>query len=296
MGRLKRLIYGWDNSDAETYRECYSQFGGSINVHPDVLEYIGTRTGLDIKYFHREKNGLVVGGYPVVAGKHVGVKLWNKYPISYDDVLFPLSAECRAFFPERCNRISPSLTKNLLNINYSIARKGTVCLVKDCFSAKTEKNRRNEYRKFVSAGGTCIDQKKFSAAELADLYVKLFDARFAGKVRCHDKEILIDIFTYLRHLIFGNVLFINDKPCAIDLVFFAESEKIIYFDVPNGGIDPEYSHLSPGSLVMWKNINSARDFCEEKGKRMIFSIGAYEEKWAYKLRWANLNKTGKPFF
>lgn len=295
MGRLKRVIYGWDVSDAETYRQCYKIYGGSINTHPDVLDFISKKTGKNIAYFHRKKNGVITGGYPLFDGKHVGAKVWGKYPVSYDDVLFPLSEESRALFPERCNRISPFLKSRLININYKIARKGNVCIIKDDFSAKTEKNRRNEYRKFVDAGGVCINQSQFSATELAKLYIKLFNARFAGKVRCHNEENLIDIITDLRHLIFGNVLFVKDTPCAFDLVFCAESENMIYFDVPNGGLEPAYSHLSPGSLLMWKNIHSARELCTEKEKKMIFSIGAFTKEWSYKLRWANVKKTGKPF-
>lgn len=288
-------MYGWRESDAATYRKCYQQYGGSINMHPDVLDFVIERTGQSIRYFQREDQNEVIGGYAVIDEKHVGAKIWDKYPISYDDVLFPVAERCRAMFPERCNRISPTLKNNLLNINYKIARKGTVCIVKDSFSSKTEKNRRNEFRRFVDAGGVCIDQAAFCASELADLYVTLFNARFAGEIRCHDKADLADSFERLRHLIFGNVLFIKDKPCAIDLVYCAESEKMIYFDVPNGGVDPSWSHLSPGSLLMWKNIQAARSHCDKKQKKMIFSIGALEEKWAYKLRWANVQKTGKPF-
>lgn len=265
-------------------------------MHPDVLEFIATRTGQDIAYFQREENGEIVGGYPVIDDKYVGAHIWSQYPISYDDVLFPLSEKCRVMFPERCNKISPELKPNLMNINYKIARKGTVCTIKETFSAKSEKNRRNEYRRFVGAGGLCIDQREFSATDLAKIYTKLFNARFIGEAHCHDLDKLIDIITTLRHLIFGNVFFVKEAPCAMDLVFCAESKNRIYFDIPNGGVAPEYSHLSPGSLLMWKNIQSAKHHCDEKQKKMIFSIGAFEDKWAYKLRWANVNKTGKTFF
>lgn len=294
--KFKRIFYGWSKSDKETYRQCYDQYGGSVNVHPDVIDFIVKRTEKPITYFQREKNGQIVGGYPLIDNRHVGAKIWNMYPISYDDVLFPLSQHCRAAFPERCNRVSPALKNRLININYKVARKGTVCLVKDTFSAKSEKNRRNEYRRFIAAGGCCIDQQEFSAIELAKIYTKLFHARFMGDVRCHDLDKLVDIITELRHLIFGHLFFIKGAPCAMDLIFRAASSHMIYFDVPNGGVDPTYSHLSLGSLLMWKNIHAARELCHQEQKKMIFSIGAYEKKWDYKLRWANMNKTGKAFF
>ena len=296
MREIKRRIYGWRESDAATYRRCYARYGGSVNMHPDILDFVTKKTGHAIRYFQRQRLGEVIGGYAVINKKNVGAKIWDKYPISYDDVMLPLARDCRVFFPERCNRISPSLKDNLLNINYRIARKGTVCFVKDDFSAKTERNRRNEFRKFVAAGGVCVDQIHFSAAHLAEIYEHLFNARFAGEIRCHSRTDLTHIIEELRHLIFGNILLINDQPCAMDLIFYAESAEMIYFDVPNGGVDPAWSHLSPGSLLMWKNIQSAREYCASKQKKMIFSIGSLEEKWAYKLRWAKVYKTGKPFF
>lgn len=139
MGKLKRLIYGWEKTDAETYRNCYRKNGGSINVHPDVIEFVSQKTGLPVEYFQRKKKGKIVGCYPLLDNNAVGAKVWSQYPVSYDDVLFPLAEDTSILFPERCNRISPFLKGRILNINYKIARKGTVCIIKDKFSSKTEK-------------------------------------------------------------------------------------------------------------------------------------------------------------
>lgn len=76
----------------------------------------------------------------------------------------------------------------------------------------------------------------------------------------------------------------------------AESEHIIYFDVPNGGVNMKYSDLSPGSLLMWKNIGAARDYCKQTGKEMRLSIGSLDKEWTYKLRWADAHSTGKTIF
>ena len=296
MSYFKRLIYGWSPSDASVYRKTYEKHGGSINMHPDVIDFVISRTERTVKYYHLKKKGTVIACYPVIDGLNIGVRAWSQFPFSYDDVLLPFDKNHRAFFPEKCNRLSPLLKNNLINANYKIARKGNVCYVKDTFSSKTEKNRRNEFNKFTNAGGTCIDQSCFSAGELAEMYVKLFNARFGETVRCHDEDVLKDTIESLRHLIFGNILLMNGNPCAMDLIFCAESANSVYFDVPNGGVDPLYSHFSPGSLVMWKNIQLARAHCERINKQMIFSIGAYRKKWAYKTRWAEVIKTGKPIF
>ena len=94
-------------------------------------------------------------------------------------------------------------------------------------------------------------------------------------------------------MVTGNVLFFEGAPVAIDLVLCARSEKSLYFDVPNGGIDPSITAFSPGSLLMWKNIVDAREVCRNENKAMQFSIGLNDKKWDYKLLWAETQPTGK---
>nr|WP_249409786.1 hypothetical protein [Erwinia persicina] len=139
MRKLKRLLYGWEKSDAKTYRHTYQLFGGSLNVNPDVLDFIGDHENLRIRYFHREKNGVITGGYPVVEDQHVGVNIWGKYPFSYDEILLPLSAEAKLLFPDKTNRLSPVHNKVLLNVNYSFARKNAICIVEQNFRPRARK-------------------------------------------------------------------------------------------------------------------------------------------------------------
>ena len=73
---------------------------------------------------------------------------------------------------------------------------------------------------------------------------------------------------------------------------FAKFDETV--DVAIGlGVDPKYSEFSPGSMLMWTNISDARDLCTTQGKEMVFSIGLYYQDWEYKLRWADIAKTGK---
>ena len=96
-------------------------------------------------------------------------------------------------------------------------------------------------------------------------------------------------------MMFGYVLFWNNKPCAIDIVLKSESSCNVYYDVPNGAIlnDDSCMKLSPGSVLMWSNINKARKYCYENNKKMIYSIGAFRPEWKYKLLWSTPFKIGK---
>lgn len=295
LRQLKRALYGWVISDEETYRYCYSKFGGSVNMHPDVINFAGSRKKDKVTYFHTVKNGQIMGAYPLLNDKEIGINAWKRFPLSYDEIMLPLSPACKVALPDHSNRISPQQRDNFFNVNFTVARKNKICIVRDKFSAKNEKNRRNEYNRFLRAGGKCVDQACFTDEEIASFYITLFKARFRETVRCYDARDMTDIIHHLRHMIFGHVLFMNDEPCAIDLIFYAESDHFIYFDVPNGGVDTRFSSLSPGSVLMWKNIHAAREFCEKKNKAMRLSIGAMDERWNYKLRWADAVATGKPF-
>ncbi|HIF0105572.1 TPA: antimicrobial resistance protein Mig-14, partial [Escherichia coli] len=51
--------------------------------------------------------------------------------------------------------------------------------------------------------------------------------------------------------------------------------------------------LSPGSVLMWLNIDKARRYCQDNNKRMIYSIGAFRPEWKYKLLWSVPCKVGK---
>lgn len=294
--RIRRRFYGWKSSDIKTYASIFNRFGGSINAHPDVIQFISEKRSENVQFFHKEKAGEIIAAYALMENNILAVKAWTQYPLSYDEVMLPISPGSRFLFPEKTNRLSNLHKKNVFNSTFSIARKNKICIVKESFSAKNEKNRRNEYQKFIRHGGCCLELTQFSSEEIADYYITLFTSRFAGIVECYSRDDLIEIINRLRHMLFGKILFIHDEPCAMDLIFMAESQLGIYFDVPNGGINSKFSHLSPGSLIMWKNINAARELCLNKGKNMRFSIGLLKKEWRYKLRWADAFSTGKTLY
>lgn len=296
MSQFKRVLYGWKTSDASIYELCYKRYGGSVNMHPDVIHFFASRNSQTVAYYHKEKNGEYIAAYALLAPNKIGVEQWKTFPLSYDEIMLPIAQGETLLFPEKANKISHFNKDNFRNVNFSVARKTKVCFAKSSYSSKTEKNRRNEYNRFLRAGGRCGDMKQYSAEELADFYIFLFKSRFTDKLECYSRENLIAIIKAMKQMIFGHILFIENEPCAMDLIFMAESDSIAYFDVPNGGVNMKYTDLSPGSLLMWKNISSAREYCATTGKEMRFSMGSVGKDWAYKLRWADALTTGKTIF
>lgn len=292
VNNFKNSLFGWETSDLITYREVHALFGGCINTHPDVLEFLINK-GEDIHFFHYKSKGNLLGALFLNNKKEIGVDVWRKYPISFDEIILPLSKQAKFFIPNRCKRLSPVNANSVRNISFGIFSKKNVCLAKEQFSKKNVKNRRNEFNKFVREGGRVLSVDDVSTQELVNIYISLFNKRFAGEVKCYSENNLLDIITSLRHMTFGNILFVHDTPCAFDLIFKSHCNEWIYFDVPNGGVDPSYSHLSVGSILMSLNIDSAKQICEKYNKKMFFSLGVDDERWEYKFRWADRVSLGR---
>jgi len=290
---LKHRLMGWEPSDFATYAHAWQRFGGSVNTHPDVIRFIMSGGDKSFTFWHRREKGNVIAAYFVVDERVIGLDVWREYPVSFDEVLIPVAAGQRIWLPDKTSRLSASLSGQVINAAFNYRNKRKVCLVKETFSAKTIKKRKGEMRKFLEMGGECRKLADMPAAEIARLYVYLFKLRFADTVRCYTPENIARLLAAVSPMIFGNVLFFQGNPCAIDLVLKAESDRMIYFDVPNGGVDPQYAHLAPGSLLMWANISDARELCVKEEKKMAFSIGLYEKQWDYKLLWAKAQRTGK---
>ncbi|EPA1042905.1 Mig-14 family protein [Enterobacter bugandensis] len=285
-------LFGWEPSSCKIYTEAYHKFGGSVNMHPDVVTFF-MKKKMHLNFFHYKKNNEVVAAYFTAGRGNVGFNVWRDYPLSYDEVVMPIDSTRRIILPERNNRLSGLQSDLVLNSMFAFRNKRKVCIVKDEFSSKTTRKRNCELKKFIAEGGEFFNLKDMSAGDIADIYVHLFKRRFADSVRCYDKNKIKDFILNVPHLVAGNCLFFRGAPGAIDLVFHAQNNDFVYFDVPNGGLEPSITQFSLGSLLMWKNILDAKELCKDLRKKMVFSIGLYEKKWDYKLMWANAIPTGK---
>ncbi len=293
---LSKYLLGWRKSTLEIYSTVYKKYGGSVNLHPDVIEFSMRKKKEIVEFWHYENDGDIVAAYFKVNNRDIGCNLWREYPLSYDEVKIPMKESKRIWLPERCNRLSPNNANNIINSLNQYSEKKRICYAKSFFSKKTKKKRLGERKKFIDNGGEICELSNLTYDELAEIYVSLFKMRFGDKLQCYNKNKIVEMVSELNHLIYGTVLFYNREPCAIDLVWRAESDKAIYYDVPNGGLNPKYLHFSPGSIVMWENINNAKIECSIKSKEMLFSIGLYDSNWDYKLRWAEPKRLGKAIF
>ena len=98
-------------------------------------------------------------------------------------------------------------------------------------------------------------------------------------------ERMADVVELLRELLIGSVIFLNDAPIAIQLVYRVEAPEWISVEYINGGVDPETRDFSPGSVLSFLNTQSAWEDARALGKPLRFSFGRADRE--YKDRWCN---------
>ncbi|MBC6573309.1 antimicrobial resistance protein Mig-14 [Escherichia coli] len=292
---VKRIITSWEPSTFCIYKNAFEKYGGSVNMHPAVVSYFMKYHAWEIEFFHYKKGGDIKGAYFLCNGKQIGIMARRRYPLSSDEILIPFAPDIKCFFPDKTNKLSSINKINIINATWSIARKKQNCIIKDSFSTKFEKTRRNEVQRFIRNGGEIKSIDQLSANEITRFYISLFHSRFGGELPCYEYDDLLMFISSLQELMFGHVLFWDGEPCAIDIVLKSESSCNVYYDVPNGAVlnDESCMKLSPGSVLMWLNIDKARKYCKENNKKMIYSIGAFRPEWKYKLLWSVPCKVGK---
>ncbi|EPN57973.1 hypothetical protein A244_11190, partial [Pseudomonas syringae pv. actinidiae ICMP 18807] len=140
-----------------------------------------------------------------------------------------------------------------------------------------------ELRLLEEAGGTVRPVSEFSSAELASMYCDLFQRRwgFEATGARHKAEVI----ELLRDLLIGSVVFLNDAPIAIQLVYRVEAPQWVSIEYVNGGVDPETRDFSPGSVLSFVNTQSAWEDARALGKALRFSFGRADRE--YKDRWCN---------
>ncbi len=144
-------------------------------------------------------------------------------------------------------------------------------------SKKFRYNQRRELRLLEEAGGTVRPVSEFSSAELASMYCDLFQRRwgFEATGARHKAEVI----ELLRELLIGSVVFLNDAPIAIQLVYRVEAPQWVSIEYVNGGVDPETRDFSPGSVLSFVNTQSAWENARALGKSLRFSFGRADREY-----------------
>jgi len=217
----------------------------------------------------------------------------KKYPFVFEDIILPFQPGVKCILPFRTKKLSPVNKGTCWNVLPDMFNQHKACHIKGSFSKKTAKKRNGERNRFLRMGGEIIDICTLPSDTIADEYIRLFNLRWKGAINCFKKERLVETLDTLRTLLFGYILYIDGKIVALDLIFKAESKPWVYMDDINGGYDPNYNHLSVGSVLLWENICRAKDYCNSNNKELIFSLGSFRKEWDYKKAWCDIKPLGR---
>jgi hypothetical protein len=280
---------GWAVVDAPTYAEAWQRYGGSVATHPLVVERLAQLAGIPVRYLAWEQNGDVKAAIPtwgrdLALSKDVLKRSGKKglFDLGNAELILPASDDAQAPLRHRARYLSVLNEGRFCGLKLQ-AEQLAMARTPEELSKKFRYNQRRELRLLEEAGGVARPVTEFSSAELAAIYCDLFQRRWGFPAT--GAERMAEVIELLRELLIGSVIFLNDAPIAIQLVYRVETPQWISVEYINGGVDPETREFSPGSVLSFLNTQSAWEHARALDKPLRFSFGRADRE--YKERWCN---------
>ena len=280
---------GWSVIDASTYADAWQRFGGSVATHPLVVEQLADLAQIPVRYLAWERNGqlqaaIATWGRDLALSKDVLKQAGKKglFDIGNAELILPAAADAQAVLRHRGRYLS-ALNEGRLTGLKPQAEQLAMARTPEELSKKFRYNQRRELRLLEEAGGVVRPVSDFSSPELAAIYCDLFQRRWGFAAT--GAERMAEVLERLRELLIGSVIFLNDAPIAVQLIYRVEAPEWISVEYVNGGVDPETREFSPGSVLSFLNTQSAWEQARALNKPLRFSFGRADRE--YKDRWCN---------
>jgi len=280
---------GWTPIDAPTYQTTWQRYGGSVATHPMVVERLAHLAQIPVRYLGWEQDGelkaaVATWGRSLALSKDVLKSAGKKglFDLGNAELILPVAADVQVPVRHRGRYLS-SLNEGRISTFKPQVESLAMARTPEELSKKFRYNQRRELRLLEEAGGIVRPVTDFTSAELAHMYCDLFLRRWGFAAT--GAEHMAEVIELLRDLLIGSVVFLNDAPIAIQLVYRAESPQWISVEYVNGGVDPETRDFSPGSVLSFINTQSAWEDARNLGKALRYSFGRADRE--YKDRWCN---------
>ncbi len=279
---------GWTEISASDYEEAWKRYGGSVATHPAFVERLSKFAEMPVRYLGWQRDGALVAAVPVcgryLALSNLALKAAGKkriFDIGNAEVILPVAPGGEKIPLRHTARfLSARHEADFLGLK---RQKEELAFLKplEAFSAKFRKNERRNLRQFAEMGGIARPVNEFSPTELAGIYLDLFQRRwgFAAAGAAGTAE----VFTLLRDWMTGFVIYLNDSPVAVQVVYRVESPQWISVEYVNGGVDPQTFDFSMGNVLTYLNTDAAREEAKAAGKALRYSFGIVEQ--GYKTHW-----------
>ncbi|KPB81474.1 GNAT family N-acetyltransferase [Pseudomonas syringae pv. tomato] len=280
---------GWVPIDAAAYELAWQRLGGSVATHPLVVARLSEFSGIPVRYLAWEQGGevkaaIATWGRSLALSKDELKRHGKKglFDLGNAELILPVAEGVQVPVRHRARYVS-ALNEGRISTLKSQTESLAMARTPEELSKKFRYNQRRELRLLEEAGGTVRPVSEFSNAELASMYCDLFQRRWGFEATgARHKAQVIEL---LRDLLIGSVVFLNDAPIAIQLVYRVEAPQWVSIEYVNGGVDPETRDFSPGSVLSFVNTQSAWEDARALGKALRFSFGRADRE--YKDRWCN---------
>ncbi|MBH1967365.1 MAG: antimicrobial resistance protein Mig-14 [Pseudomonadales bacterium] len=280
---------GWSVIDASTYADAWLRFGGSVATHPMVVERLAQLAAIPVRYLAWEQDGEIKAAIPtwgrdLALSKDVLKRSGKKglFDLGNAELILPAVADAQAPLRHRARYLSALNEGRFIGLKAQTEQLAMARTPEE-LSKKFRYNQRRELRLLEEAGGVVRPVTDFSSSELAAIYCDLFQRRWGFPAT--GAERMAEVIELLRELLIGSVIFLNDAPIAIQLVYRVEAPQWISVEYINGGVDPETREFSPGSVLSFLNTQSAWEHARALDKPLRFSFGRADRE--YKDRWCN---------
>ncbi|MDB5980799.1 MAG: acetyltransferase [Pseudomonas sp.] len=280
---------GWTLIDAAAYAQVWQRFGGSVATHPLVVERLAGLADIPVRYLGWQQDGDLQAAIPtwgrsLALSKDVLKKQGKKglFDLGNAELILPVAAGAQVPLRHRARYLSSLLEGRVRTLKPQPESLAMARAPED-LSKKFRYNQRRELRLLEEAGGVVRPVSDFTSAELASMYCDLFQRRWGFAAT--GAERMADVIELLRELLIGSVVFLNEAPIAIQLVYRVEAPEWISVEYINGGVDPQTRDFSPGSVLSFLNTQSAWEHARAANKPLRFSFGRADRE--YKDRWCN---------
>ncbi|MDD2049790.1 antimicrobial resistance protein Mig-14 [Pseudomonas putida] len=280
---------GWRVIDAPAYAQAWQHFGGSVATHPLVVEQLAELAQIPVRYLGWEQNGELKAAIPtwgryLALSKDVLKRQGKKglYDLGNAELILPAAADAQAPLRHAGRYLSELNQGRFANLKLQTEALAMARTPEE-LSKKFRYNQRRELRLLEEAGGQVRAVSEFSSSELAAIYCDLFQRRW--EFPATGAERMAEVIERLRELLIGSVLFLDDAPIAIQLVYRVEAPEWISVEYINGGVDPQTKAFSPGSVLSFLNTQAAWEDARARNKPLRFSFGRADRE--YKDRWCN---------
>ncbi|MFJ3521881.1 antimicrobial resistance protein Mig-14 [Pseudomonas sp. NPDC090203] len=280
---------GWTQIDAPAYAQAWQRFGGSVATHPLVVERLAALADIPVRYLGFEQGGELKAAIPtwgrsLALSKDVLKSHGKKglFDLGNAELILPAAVDAQAPLRHRSRYLSELNQGRFAELKPQ-AESLAMARTPEDLSKKFRYNQRRELRLLEEAGGVVRPITDFSSADIARMYCDLFQRRWGFAAT--GAERMAEVVELLRELLIGSVIFLNDAPIAIQLIYRVEAPEWVSIEYINGGVDPETRDFSPGSVLSFLNTQSAWEDARARGKTLRFSFGRADRE--YKDRWCN---------